>query len=182
MREYVIVNAIGSKGKVLLVQKERPEWQKGFFNLVGGKIENEGCAQAALRELKEETGLVGSVPNLMGLIEGENELVYCFNVHVVDSMPLRPRDGETEKVAWVEWADVVHDPRLLPSVRLIYPLMHGRVWNWHVTVEGSMMGTDYHAVTVEMPGDRANIFYKSPAVDRAFDPPPKKKPRWKVWA
>lgn len=44
--------------KVLLIRKEKPNWQKGFFNGVGGKIEetDETIYIAMARECKEETG------------------------------------------------------------------------------------------------------------------------------
>lgn len=43
---------------VLLIQKQKPAWQKGKFNGIGGKIEpNENSLQAMRREFKEETGV-----------------------------------------------------------------------------------------------------------------------------
>lgn len=42
--------------RVLLIQKQRPEWQKGKLNGIGGKIEfGETPLQAMLREWYEET-------------------------------------------------------------------------------------------------------------------------------
>lgn len=44
--------------RVALVQKAKPEWQRGRLNAVGGKIEEgETPAQAMVREFKEEAGL-----------------------------------------------------------------------------------------------------------------------------
>jgi 8-oxo-dGTP diphosphatase len=41
--------------KIVLIEKKRPEWQKGFLNGVGGKIEsNETPYQAMCREFTEE--------------------------------------------------------------------------------------------------------------------------------
>lgn len=43
--------------KVVLIRKKRPEWQKGFLNGPGGKIEaNETPLDAMRREFWEETG------------------------------------------------------------------------------------------------------------------------------
>lgn len=65
MKFYVIgfiFNA--TKDKVLLVRKNKPEWQVGRWNGMGGKIgDHVGCIsetplEAMRRECKEETGLV----------------------------------------------------------------------------------------------------------------------------
>jgi len=46
------------RNEVLLVQKNSPEWQKGYLNAVGGKVEEGESYEAAnLREFHEETGL-----------------------------------------------------------------------------------------------------------------------------
>ena len=45
--------------RVALVKKNRPEWQAGKFNGIGGKIElGEAPAYAMAREFEEETGCV----------------------------------------------------------------------------------------------------------------------------
>ena len=44
--------------RVLLIRKNRPSWQKGLLNGVGGKLEaGETPAHAMARECREETGL-----------------------------------------------------------------------------------------------------------------------------
>lgn len=43
---------------VLLIEKTKPDWQKGRLNLPGGHIEQgETCLQCVRREFQEETGL-----------------------------------------------------------------------------------------------------------------------------
>lgn len=45
------------KTKVALIRKNRPDWQKGFLNGIGGKNnENEHSLNAMVREFEEETG------------------------------------------------------------------------------------------------------------------------------
>ncbi len=47
------------KKRVVLIRKNQPQWQKGYLNGVGGKIElNETPQQAIVREFEEETGVV----------------------------------------------------------------------------------------------------------------------------
>ena len=44
--------------EVVLIRKQRPEWQRNFLNGVGGKIEEgETPLDAMIRECREETGL-----------------------------------------------------------------------------------------------------------------------------
>lgn len=44
--------------RVVLIKKNKPDWQKGFYNGVGGKIEKgEPAHEAMAREFEEETGL-----------------------------------------------------------------------------------------------------------------------------
>lgn len=46
------------EGDVLLIRKNRPEWQAGKMNGIGGKIEHaEGIRSAMAREFKEECGI-----------------------------------------------------------------------------------------------------------------------------
>lgn len=43
---------------VLVIEKQTPEWQRGLFNAIGGKLEaGETSLDAMIREFKEETGL-----------------------------------------------------------------------------------------------------------------------------
>lgn len=56
-QEYVC-GFMFQEDQVLLIQKDRPEWQRGKLNGVGGKIENyEDIYQAMCREFKEEVGI-----------------------------------------------------------------------------------------------------------------------------
>lgn len=44
--------------RVLLIEKKRPDWQRGFLNGIGGKVEvDETPHDAMVREFREEAGL-----------------------------------------------------------------------------------------------------------------------------
>ena len=60
MKKVVVGFAFSEDCKwVLLVKKIRPEWQRGFWNGVGGAIEtDESEYEAMVREFSEETGLI----------------------------------------------------------------------------------------------------------------------------
>lgn len=64
---------------VVLIQKNRPEWQKGLFNGLGGKIEaGETPAQAMSREFYEEGGLMYVPWDHYATLIGESCEVYVF--------------------------------------------------------------------------------------------------------
>lgn len=151
--------------RVLLVKKDRPAWQHGRFNLVGGKIEEgETPEQAALRELKEEAGLVPmevnrvvpdeknpkknvtvSVPlepTVMGQILGSWGVVYCVKVPILFGQTIKPREGETEEVAWHDWRTVKSDRRLLPNLKIVIPMMAMGVHDWVIADEGPEISID----------------------------------------
>lgn len=47
-----------TKDRVILIRKNRPEWQKGKWNAIGGKVEEGESVYAAMtREFEEEAGL-----------------------------------------------------------------------------------------------------------------------------
>jgi 8-oxo-dGTP diphosphatase len=58
-KEYVLGFMFNCYGdRLLLINKNRPLWQKGKINGIGGKLEaNEHILEAMIREFKEETGI-----------------------------------------------------------------------------------------------------------------------------
>ena len=59
-KQLYVVGFLFSKDKkqVLLIRKNRPVWQKGRLNGIGGHVENnEAVDRAMIRETKEETGI-----------------------------------------------------------------------------------------------------------------------------
>lgn len=65
--------------RVVLILKERPDWQKGFLNGVGGKIEaGESPAEAMRREFREEAGLDLADWQEFCLLSGEDWCVHWF--------------------------------------------------------------------------------------------------------
>ena len=57
--QYVLGFAFDDLGRVALIRKTRPDWQRGLLNGIGGKINpGEACRDAMMREFYEETGVV----------------------------------------------------------------------------------------------------------------------------
>ncbi len=90
MKEYVAGFLVDTE-EVLLVQKLKPDWQKGKWNAIGGKIEkNESPNEAMVREFKEEVGIEVVDWNQFCTLSGKDFIVYFYISH---DFPL----GETHK-------------------------------------------------------------------------------------
>jgi 8-oxo-dGTP pyrophosphatase MutT (NUDIX family) len=175
-KRYVIAHVYKHRldDEVLLVMKDRPAWQKGFLNLVGGKIEEaETPEQAVLRELKEESGYEPSNKSYIeevGLIEGDDELINCFCIPVSGfvSDP-KPRAGETEVVRWYPWDLVKGDKRLIPSLRIIMPLIMCGVNNWKLGVRDSLMNKENATVELTLPSHLHADYKEKMAVNKILE-------------
>lgn len=67
--------------KVLLIEKQRPAWQKGKWNGIGGHIEaGETPNQAMAREFEEEANIVTAAEDWkeFAILEDENAKVHFF--------------------------------------------------------------------------------------------------------
>jgi 8-oxo-dGTP diphosphatase len=64
---------------VLLIEKAKPLWQKGFFNGVGGKLElGETPEEAMQREFLEETGIHSTKWTGFGTLGGREWTIHLF--------------------------------------------------------------------------------------------------------
>ncbi len=143
MTEYVIVFACVETPvrweNVLLIEKNRPDWQKGRYNLPGGHIEaGETIHEAAIRELREETNLKCPLEktHIMGTIEGDEFIVYVcrcdFDMLQGKNCIISLTD---ERVFWMPIHDALNDPKLIDNLRLIIPFCFTGLMGWHIVSE-----------------------------------------------
>ncbi len=75
------------KNKVVLLKKLKPKWQEGWYNGVGGKVEeiDKNSKQSMVREFEEETGVSTLEDEWESLLEMKEdgkfsvEVFYCFS-------------------------------------------------------------------------------------------------------
>jgi len=148
MTEYVIVYAYtvnSGNSFIPAILKNKPAYLKGLLNLPGGKLNvGETPVEAAIRELKEETGLDelsvidGMCPfssELMGVIKFDDCVIHCVSVPTI-YQDLNQQAGETEPVDWYDVEELLQDSKLIPNLRLVVPLMLCGVKGWEIEDHG----------------------------------------------
>lgn len=140
MNQYVLCYAVPDIAwpKVLLIEKKRPAWQAGRYNLPGGHIEaDETIHAAASRELKEETNIdcPQDKVRIMGTIEGTDFIVYVCRC---DYRAHKDNCVETltdEQVFWMPLAEALNHEKLIDNLRLIISFCNTGLVGWHIVSE-----------------------------------------------
>lgn len=101
MKQYVLGFAFNDY-HVLLIEKERPAWQKGLYNGLGGHIEEgEQPIVAMVREFEEECGIVTEQSHWehYAIMKGDDWVCYCFRSrNVFDLSKAKQTTNERIKV------------------------------------------------------------------------------------
>ena len=116
MTKYVVGLIFNvERTEVLLINKNRPDWQKGKLNGVGGKVEEgELPYEAMVRECKEECGLLLYNWLLVGVhTDNINFEVSVFTISTPSLLKAFTRTDEEVEI--FKLSD-------LPVHRLVYPL------------------------------------------------------------
>ena len=84
LKKYVVSFIFKPKCEyVWLIKKNKPEWQIGCLNGIGGKVEKkETYREAAIRELKEESGVFIGHLLEVGYMQGKNNDGSKFRVGI----------------------------------------------------------------------------------------------------
>ena len=102
MMQYRSIYVLGfafRDGEVCLIKKERPDWQKGKLNGIGGKLEScESPVGAMVREFREETGAETKPQDWTYFAVPKNPAytVHCFFTNA----PVQTETKTDEEVNW----------------------------------------------------------------------------------
>lgn len=144
MKHYVLcyAQAVPSSrlgNDVLFIERRKNDWQFGKLNLPGGSVNpGELPESAAFRELLEETGLVASKPDIqvLGCIAGDDwfvDVCFCPYRPRFNGVEQSPRTLTTEgEILTLPWREAIHDPRLIPNLRIIIPFCQARADGWQL--------------------------------------------------
>lgn len=106
-------------GRLLLVERGRGAGV-GLLSVPGGRVElGETLAEAVVRELAEETGLLGRVGRELGWVErigdGHHFVIVDFVVHVDDASGARAGD-DAAAIVWLALDAVRTHPGVVPGL------------------------------------------------------------------
>jgi 8-oxo-dGTP diphosphatase len=127
---YVLGFAFDSKKEnVVLIEKQKPEWQKDKFNGIGGKVElsDSTIHDAMVREFYEETGVVTNVYQwhlfakmIFGNdVMGGGACVYCFRTF---DNAINDCSTCEEEVIEICKLDGVYNKPLMHNLHILIPL------------------------------------------------------------
>ncbi len=116
MWKFVMGFLFDGQGNVALIEKNRPDWQKGCLNGIGGQIEKgEKPLQAMVREFEEEAGPEITWRQFCTL-KGDGYRLYCFTSK--DKAEISTKTDE--KVGWYAVANL--PANLVANSRWLIPM------------------------------------------------------------
>ncbi|MFH0970043.1 MAG: NUDIX domain-containing protein [Candidatus Diapherotrites archaeon] len=129
--KYYTVGFVFDPGleNVLLIHKNRPDWQKGKLNGPGGKVyDNESPFVGIAREIREETGLDIPPEKWMPVAEIVERTYRCQFFGCVDEKAKEYAHTTTDEI--VEWCQIDKLPtNILPSLTWLIPLCKDKIKN-----------------------------------------------------
>ena len=123
MMEYVAGFLFSDHYKlVALIEKQKPAWQKGKLNAIGGKIEpGETPAEAMRREFREETGVDIESWRRYVVLNGPGFIVHFFFTTVTERK-LREVQTTTEEVVGIYDAGDLDAISTIPNLKWLIPM------------------------------------------------------------
>jgi 8-oxo-dGTP diphosphatase len=121
MTSYV-VGLVHDGDRVVLVKKNKPEWQAGKLNGVGGKVElGESYQEAMTREFEEETGVrIDNWDYVLTLFAGEHDIAFYGRQVFPETIALA-RTVEEEEII-VRPYRTLQPWEIIPNLEWIIPL------------------------------------------------------------
>lgn len=138
-RQEYVVGFLHDENRVALVKKNRPQWQDGLLNGIGGKIEKYDPTplDAMRREFQEEAGVYISGWDYFLKLSGQQSVIHCFAYfdywHTLDAV--KTMEDEEIVVKPITSLNVGGRNRTVPNVRWILPLMLQRENYLPITVD-----------------------------------------------
>ena len=110
--------------KVILIRKEKPYWQKGFYNGVGGKVqEGELPIEAIRREFREETVLDIFYWKYFGYINDSGNKISLFTSLIpTESFVKESVVNKTEEIVTEVFLDNIKNIPIVYNLHWLIPM------------------------------------------------------------
>lgn len=139
-KEYTLAFLFDSNlENILLIEKNKPEWQKGYLNGIGGKFEkNESKFDCINREFKEETDLEINTWDYVGIYEGSSFIIHIFTSTINDQLLNLFKSITDEQVSIYRVNDILNNKHnILPSAKsaivlILEKLNHNNMMNFKI--------------------------------------------------
>lgn len=144
MKKYVLGFAYSENAEsIVLIEKDRPDWQAGKLNGVGGKIEDDDLNEvmAMVREFKEETGIDTSSTewDCFGEMIFNNDIMgggaKVFLYRLFDNKILNCETQESEKVLILDTKTCLDIPHV-PNLSTLIPLSLNLGFSYTTLIDG----------------------------------------------
>lgn len=125
MTDYVLGFYFTPK-HVLLILKDKPEWQKGLYNGLGGKIEpGETQYEAMVREFKEESGL--DVCDWQSVLIMKNDTIgFSVEIFAAHGDELKPTGSAEEPVRYFDCNKLPSN--IIPNLKWLVPICYEKLF------------------------------------------------------
>lgn len=112
---------------VLLIRKNRPDWQEGKLNGIGGHVDSESASDAMIREFHEEAGVLLDLDQLTLcvrlMVEEPKAIVTFFRLELTDKQCFKIKSMTDERVQWIHVFNLYNTPySIIPNLRWLIPL------------------------------------------------------------
>ena len=145
MKRYVVGFLQDRSGYVGLLRKDRPEWQAGMLNGIGGHVEpGETWMGAMEREAREEASLGLAISwECFAAIKGDGWEMYCFRAEVDDVSRILPLNNDVgeEFESYPLWQVEGGALSTIPNLRWLVSMAQNpcrHEWPYRIITEGSI--------------------------------------------
>ena len=130
MKKYVVGFLIDIDWNVVLIRKNKPDWQAGKLNGVGGHIEEGELPEMAMtREFSEEAGVIFNGWNHYAKLIEEHYELHVFRGFVEDVKQIEVKSMTTELIEVHNIKDLYKED-ILPSA----------MWLLHMALDNNLFG------------------------------------------
>ncbi len=113
--------------EIFITQRDASSHMAGFWEFPGGKVEEgETPAQAVIRELQEETGIVAEQPVLIKSLEHIfPDRVITLHFHLIEKWQGEPYGKEGQPMRWIPQAELEAEEFPPANEPIVHALIRG---------------------------------------------------------